>query len=980
MLPHCALVPLRTWTESEAKAASFADDQQQSNKNNFDLSTRESIIRKTAVAYGIIELLKRSKKLEDEEILIDNFVVTVSKQPSPSWDDIKGVGMISSGMSLMIEEPSYLSALLEGEDRHGKIVGRCLQVELISAVPEEKLEMPPEAEMALNNDWNDYLAGMNALAAVAEESNRCRLFARLLYELFTHEPFPDDAIVVGAASTTEPPKKRAKPYVSSRKNLILTRAKGDFNSAEKPFQIPCIVRMQKLGIPASICLMTQNLLEYALRGNGRQSDDAYESLGVVGEDLHLLLLDPDRFLFDNDNQNTDNMKLLYREDKLYGRDKEETLITDAFCRVSRGKSEAFFIGGFSGSGKSMLVNSLRNRVHAVGGYTIKHKFDAMSQEEPLSGVISAFNQICLIIRGRARPVIAKKLRDEFGDDFGLLIRLLPSVIVLFPELVGPAIHEEDAVTMNARSVSFTLLRFVRVVSSPRHPVMLFLDDMQWADSTALDVDHDIFGLIEKLEISNVPTTQVSLTGLEQKDLNTMISDALCLYPRICKSLSGIVYQKTKGNPFFVLEFMQSLQSRGLLQYNSHQKRWVWNEDITRGEEITNNVLHLLSSKMNGLSDNVQTLLKAMACFGTSTNESVIGYLSESEAYTGVRNGLEGALHDGFIEKDEEGYLKFVHDKVREAAYNLIPDSDKKQFHYDLGKVLYSSCDGKDVGDTVFLPIASQINHGKEWILKDNEFSIAIAELNMKAGKKAIDGCDDKTAYSYLGVAVSLLPEDHWESHYDLSLRIYFLMASAANSTCRDDEAELFLQKIFEKARCLDDQLPSYLLLNEIVLSQGNPKAAYDTCASVLSQLGETIPTSVTPEAASSMLAETLTMYEEVYNDEWIKKKLEDEKIRTIAKLYNSCGSAAKFTQWDMPVCSAGLDSFRRLCHGGRTTCKHLPYCEERHVDAKEIRCGRSISTILLELLWQGRLAFRASSSWDRQFSTCIRGSALFWTS
>jgi len=125
--------------------------------------------------------------------------------------------------------------------------------------------MTPEAETALNNVWNNYLAGMNALAAVAEESNRCRLFAQLLYELFTHEPFPDDAIAAGAASTTEPPMKRAKPYdVSSRKNLMLARAKGDFNRAEKPFQIPCIVRMQKLGIPASICLMTQNLLEYAL--------------------------------------------------------------------------------------------------------------------------------------------------------------------------------------------------------------------------------------------------------------------------------------------------------------------------------------------------------------------------------------------------------------------------------------------------------------------------------------------------------------------------------------------------------------------------------------------------------------------------------------------------------------------------------------------------------------------------------------------
>ena len=194
----------------------------------------------------------------------------------------------------------------------------------------------------------------------------------------------------------------------------------------------------------------------------------------------------------------------------------------------------------------------------------------------------------------------------------------------------------------------------------------------------VEAGHAIFDLVDNLEASNVPTNKVTLTGLDQENVNEMISDALCLYPRICKSLSNIVFQKTKGNPYFVLEFMQSLQSRDLIQYDSSQKRWVWNEDTIRAEEITDNVLHLLSSKMNQLPNDVQLLLKVMACFGTSTQESVIGYLAESPEYSEVRSGLEGAISDGFVEVYAEGYVKFVHDKVREAAYNLIPDIDKKQ--------------------------------------------------------------------------------------------------------------------------------------------------------------------------------------------------------------------------------------------------------------------------------------------------------------
>ncbi len=124
--------------------------------------------------------------------------------------------------------------------------------------------------------------------------------------------------------------------------------------------------------------------------------------------------------------------------------------------------------------------------------------------------------------------------------------------------------------------------------------------------------------------------------------------------------------------------------------------------------------------------------------------------------------------------------------------------------------MYSICEGKDVGNIIFL-ISSQINHGKEFIEKDDALSIQVAKLNMKAGKMALDGCDHKLAYHYFAASLSLLPDDSWESNYDLSLRLNFLMARAANSSCRYNEAELTLQTIFKRARCLHDKLSAYFL-------------------------------------------------------------------------------------------------------------------------------------------------------------------------
>eukprot|EP00985_Skeletonema_marinoi_P015734 scaffold8218_cov151-Skeletonema_marinoi.AAC.1 len=188
---------------------------------------------------------------------------------------------------------------------------------------------------------------------------------------------------------------------------------------------------------------------------------------------------------------------------------------------------------------------------------------------------------------------------------------------------------------------------------------------------------------------------------------------------------------------------------------------------------------------------------------------------------------------------------------------------------------------------------------------------------MKAGEKALDGCDHNTAYSYLGAALSLLPNDHWKSHYDLSLRLNFLTSSAANSCCQYDEAEQILRRGLANARCLYDQLPSYLLLSQILQAQGKVKDVYDTCSAILTELGESIPECYTLSKSSVMLVETLKMYEEVGDNRIAKGAMSlQERFDVSAQIpelyFNFYGRIA----WRFEPFQAGIEPLRQGFEAG----------------------------------------------------------------
>jgi hypothetical protein len=697
-----SLTPLRRWTEDDSKKARQA-------LGWGAAEYTQNLLRKTAVAYGIGELLRRvraSMVLLDEQLNIDNFVVRTNGDglsSRPSWRDIKGVDMLSPKLSVNIVEPSFLRGCFqEGNGDDQEEMGGYLEVEIPSH---------PDADVAA------------IFISQREEDRRCHLFGVLLNELFSHRPTISaedthneggtDPISKNGDAQREPARKRTQLVdlraagVTGIRSITHVHDGARREKSSSALQRGGYPVSLEEGLPSSIQIVIQNLLEC---GEDDRPDNAYDSLDEVIKDLHLMLLDPIRFLGDKEPiyDELGNLPLSFREHKLYGRENEVSLITEAFCRVSSGKSESFFIGGFSGSGKSRLVNDLTARVDVVGGYVLSHKFDQMSQEKSMLEVVATFNDLCQLIQDKNSQqdllVIVNDLVRVFGADLSTLAQLLPNIKALAPHLKSSDDEQDIDNQMNVRGICFILQQFIRVVSSVTHPVMLFLDDLQWCDKSALTVvesllcdevgsncclffvgtyrsnevaeDHEIFCLAHRLRSFGVPTTMLSLEGLNPKDLNAMISDALCMFPRISEPLSDIIYQKTKGNPFFVLAFMRSLVDRGLLEYSINTRRWVWDEDDVSSMDVTGNVLYLMSSKMSGLSTNIQSALKVAACFGIKIKESVVATLDTE--HSDLRDKLEQAVKEGFMVKVGTSDFKFVHDKVREAAYGLIPENQRSQ--------------------------------------------------------------------------------------------------------------------------------------------------------------------------------------------------------------------------------------------------------------------------------------------------------------
>mmetsp|Transcript_21847 Transcript_21847/g.33792 ORF Transcript_21847/g.33792 Transcript_21847/m.33792 type:complete len:1355 (+) Transcript_21847:225-4289(+) len=710
-------------------------------------------------------------------------------------------------------------------------------------------------------------------------------------------------------------------------------------------------------LPGSLCDLVANMLDCA---NGNPSgEDSYHNMSEVRDDLQLMLDKPAIYLYDQDIGRLSITGLQFGG-TVFGRNAELSTVKDAYRRSVSGGSELVIISGASGSGKSLLVYESRKHVLAGGGIILSGKFDQLQQGTPFSAFASAFDVYCGTLLEDSGPSsivgeLASNLRSSLGRDVHHLTKLIPNLAIILGPATSPINRNEDCDNAQKR-LQYLLCQFVDVISSTfSAPVTLFLDDLQWADAASIEAvnhlltaaslahderffflgccrkgeineGHPVRKLLKNVERSSVGCTNIKLDLMDEHTINTMVSETLRLLPRLTRSLSSVIYHKTKGNPLFVSHLMLSLSKEGLLRPSLSRRRWEWEMEKIEDRELPDDVAMFLNNSIMELPDGVQSSLCILSCFGASANVSFIEPL-ERALQKNIRDDLDVAVAKGLLDKIGVEY-RFSHDRIQEATYNMMEDGTRRLFHFTYGLSLASLSIEEECDGILFIAV-NQLNLGGPAIVQDPSQSFTVAGMNLRAGKKAMEMSDFKTALSYLNHGISFLCDRHWEDHYDLSLELFEVAAKCALSNGDHKRVSLLFEQVSEVAHSFEDKLEityTYVrsLLTSSCLGEALTKGLY-----VLNELGIVLSGDL-----DSLLVETKSMLAEHSDEQLLSLPVMTDRTKLMAMkilsrtqtclLHTNPKSQPKATlhmvQYSLQHGMSGLSSFALILYGSFLAC------------------------------------------------------------
>jgi PAS domain S-box-containing protein len=545
---------------------------------------------------------------------------------------------------------------------------------------------------------------------------------------------------------------------------------------------------------------------------------------------------------------------------LYGRQEERARLHEALDRVARqGETELFLITGPAGVGKTALIQELQDPVQRRRGFFINGKFDQLNRGMPYVTHAQAFQGLIRQILGESEARIAwwrLRLRQALGQQGQLIINIIPSLeLIIGPQPTVPDLPPDE--TQNRFHTVFQ--KFVSVFASAAHPLVMFLDDLQWADAGSLkllehlvthpDLRHVLFiGALRPVnEPGDRPLTcwlqtirrgrmqEVALGPLVPIHIQSFLADTLQTDRERVAPLAKLLHQKTGGNPFFLTQYVKALASEKLIVRDSDSSTWAWDTEAIRGMGYTDNVIDFILARLRLLPPVTQKLMQYAACLGNK------GKLQDLERLARLNEcsleELEPALRDGILFLTD-GTYRFLHDRVQQAACALASEEKQQRVHLQIARLLTDP--EWAVDDHVF----DSLSHyqAAQKLLRDPEERLRVARLCLVGAQKAIASAANKTALEYSSFGVELLPDTPWISERDLTLALLLARAECAWRCGQPDVAEQEFGELLKHSELTDlERVRIHRLLIEVNTTQGKMQEAMLQCQRGLTVLGIDFP-------------------------------------------------------------------------------------------------------------------------------------------
>ncbi|HWT80138.1 MAG TPA: serine/threonine-protein kinase PknK, partial [Candidatus Methylomirabilis sp.] len=485
--------------------------------------------------------------------------------------------------------------------------------------------------------------------------------------------------------------------------------------------------------------------------------------------------------------------------KLYGREREVEVLLTAFDQVVKsGKTGLVLVSGYSGVGKSAVVNELHKALIPPRGLFTSAKFDQYKRGIPYATLTQAFGRLIDPLLGKSEAELEgwRQAFQQALDPIGQLIAdLVPEIKLIIGE--QPPVPELEPSQAKAR-FQLVFRRFIGVFARPEHPLVLFIDDLQWLDAATLDLiedlltqegvrhllligayrdnevgpDHQLMRKLKSIREAGAAVQEITLAPLALADVTQLIADSLHCAPESAALPARLVHEKTAGNPFFTIQFLSALAQEGSVAFDHDEGRWSWDLSRIEAKGYADNVADLMAGKLTRLPGTTRNALQQLACLGNVAQASTLSVVLETPEEE-VQAALQEALRQDLVQKPNSFY-RFVHDRVQEAAYALIPASSRAEAHLKIGRALLAHTPQEQREEAVF-EIVSQLNRGAALITSQDERE-ELAHLNLIAGKRAKASSAYASALTYLTAGTALLAEDSWEHRHELTFALELLRA------------------------------------------------------------------------------------------------------------------------------------------------------------------------------------------------------------